>query len=35
MEAAAPLKYMVCNDGSEASNKAMEAVAHGLMKDHD
>ena len=35
MEAAAPLKYMVCNDGSEASIKAMEATAHGLMKEHD
>jgi len=31
----APLKFMVCNDGSDQSISALEATAHGYMREGD
>ena len=34
-DSARPIKYMVCHDGSQNSEYALQTVAHGFLRDMD
>ena len=35
MESAQGINYMVCHDGSEESQKSLETIHHGLLRECD